>query len=66
MAGLGIPRLTIGKVLNHSEPGVTSVYDRHSYDREKRHALEAWGRHLEQIVSGEKVAPGNVVELTRA
>jgi Phage integrase family len=39
MTGMGIPRLTVSKILNHVEPGVTAVYDRHSYDREKREAL---------------------------
>jgi integrase len=29
MAGMGIPRLEIGKILNHAEPSVTKVYDRH-------------------------------------
>jgi hypothetical protein len=28
------------------EPGVTKVYDRHSYAKEKREALESWGRRL--------------------
>ena len=32
MAGSGTPRLVISKILNHVETGVTSVYDRHSYD----------------------------------
>jgi len=50
MASTGIPRLTIGKVLNHVEPGVTSVYDRHGYDLEKRQALDAWARRLSEIV----------------
>ena len=36
----------IGKILNHAEPGVTAVYDRHSYDAEKRQALDAWARTL--------------------
>jgi hypothetical protein len=40
MAGMGIPRLVIAKILNHVEPGVTAVYDRHSYDNEKaRHSM---------------------------
>jgi hypothetical protein len=39
------------KILNHVEPGVTAVYDRHSYDREKREALEAWSRRLQLLVS---------------
>ena len=43
MTGMGISRLVVGKILNHVEAGVTAVYDRH-YDREKREALEAWGR----------------------
>ena len=63
MTGMGIPRLTVSKILNHVEPGVTAVYDRHSYDREKREALEQWALRLRIIVSGlrevgaEEVAP---------
>ena len=49
---MGIPRLTVSKILNHVEPGVTAVYDRHSYDREKREALEQWALRLRIIVSG--------------
>jgi integrase len=51
MTGMGIPRLTVQKILNHVEPGVTAVYDRHSYDREKREALEAWSKRLMMLVS---------------
>jgi integrase len=39
MASAGVPRLTISKILNHVERGVTKVYDRHSYDPEKKAAL---------------------------
>ncbi len=60
MASMGTPRLTIGKILNHVEPGVTAVYDRHSYDQEKRKALNAWARKLESIISGKKA---KVIEL---
>lgn len=49
MAGAGVPRLVVGRILNHVEPGVTAVYDRHSYDAEKRAALEAWAARLEGI-----------------
>ena len=59
---LEISRLTVSKILNHVESGVTSVYDRHSYDREKREALDAWGRRLMEIVTG-KAARKNVVPL---
>ena len=50
MASAGVPRLVIGKILNHAEPGVTAVYDRHSYDAEKRAALEQWARTLQRIL----------------
>jgi len=59
MTGAGIPRLIVSKILNHAEPGVTAVYDRHSYDAEKRQAFETWGRKLESILTGKtgKVIP---------
>ena len=63
MTAMGIPRLTVGKILNHSDSGVTAVYDRHSYDREKRDALQAWGRRLEEIVSGRAAPADKVVRL---
>jgi hypothetical protein len=52
MRCMGISRLTVKKILNHAERDVTAVYDRHSYDPEKRTALDAWGRGVEAIVSG--------------
>lgn len=62
MTGMGIARLTVAKILNHAEAGITAVYDRHSYDREKRHALEAWAARLEEIISGNAFTD-NVVPL---
>ena len=55
MAGAGVPRLVISKILNHVETGITAVYDRHTYDPEKRKALIAWGRRLEAILQSESV-----------
>jgi integrase len=51
MASMGISRLVVGKILNHAEPGVTKVYDRHSYDAEKRQALNAWGERVMELVT---------------
>jgi integrase len=51
MTGMGIPRLTVKKILNHVEREITAVYDRHSYDMEKREALESWAKRLMTIVS---------------
>src|SRR5712692_10085515 len=50
MASGGIPRLTISKILNHVERSVTAVYDRHSYDAEKRAALTWWDEKLKEIL----------------
>lgn len=50
MASMGVPRLVISKILNHVEPGITRVYDRHSYDAEKREALERWATYIEDLL----------------
>ena len=50
MTSIGISRLVVSKILNHAEPGITAVYDRHSYDHEKRAALDAWGARIEAII----------------
>jgi len=43
---LGYPRLIVQKVINHADNSVTSVYDRYSYEREKREALSRWTEML--------------------
>ncbi|MFZ5557685.1 MAG: tyrosine-type recombinase/integrase [Pseudomonadota bacterium] len=53
MTSLGISRLVVSKVLNHAESGVTAVYDRHSYDAEKREALTRWADNLERLVGSD-------------
>jgi integrase len=66
MARLGINLPVIEKLLNHvsgSFAGIVGVYQRHSYDAEKRAAMQTWSRHVEAIVTGEAAA--NVVELRR-
>jgi integrase len=62
MAAAGLGRLTIAKVLNHKEREVTSVYDRYGYGPEIRHALDAWGARIEEIISG-KEQPNNITPL---
>jgi integrase len=64
MTSMGISRLVVSKILNHVESGITAVYDRHSYDQEKRYALDAWGRQLDTIIKGKKEE--KVIELKRA
>ena len=55
MTSMGISRLVVSKILNHVESGITAVYDRHSYDAEKRQALEAWGQRVEEILQASAV-----------
>ncbi|MGH8226980.1 MAG: tyrosine-type recombinase/integrase [Steroidobacteraceae bacterium] len=52
MTKLGIPRLHVEKVLNHSTGEIAEVYDRHDYLPEKRAALERWGEHLQALIEG--------------
>jgi|APSaa5957512535_1039671.scaffolds.fasta_scaffold15235_1 integrase len=60
MTGNGIPRETVQKILNHVERGVTKVYDRYSYDQEKKNAMTKWGRILNRIITGET---GKVIQM---
>src|SRR5207249_10377021 len=48
---LSVSRLVVSKLLNHVEPGVTKVYDRASYDPDKRRALDAGARALDAIAT---------------
>jgi hypothetical protein len=63
MTGMGIQRLVVKMILNHVDRDITAVYDRHSYDQEKRAALLKWDRHLADIIAKEPVSTGNVLEL---
>jgi integrase len=61
-ARLGIAVHVVEAALNHrsgSIRGIAAVYNRYSYDTEKRAALEVWGRHVEGLASGKLVARFN-------
>ena len=66
MGAAGVPRDHIAKVLSHVEggPRATRIYDRYSYDAEKRMALETWNRALAGILTA-KPKPGAAVVLIR-
>jgi integrase len=62
MAELGVQPHIIEAVLNHvsgHKAGVAGIYNRASYEAEKRRALELWANQIEQIVAGRaaKVVP---------
>ena len=51
---LGVSLQVIEAVLGHtsgSRSGVVGVYQRHSFDAEKRAALDAWGNHVTELVA---------------
>ena len=55
MAGLGVAPHVADKILNHQSgtiSGVAAVYQRHQFLAERKAALEKWGAHVAQIVSG--------------
>lgn len=57
MAGMGIMPHIIEAVLNHISgfrSGVAGVYNRNTYDAEKRRALDQWAEHLDAIIAGRK------------
>ena len=53
MAQLGVSRFIIGRILNHADPSVTSVYERHDYAAEKAQALGAWGERVGEILAAD-------------
>jgi integrase len=60
MAKLGIHLPVIERILNHNSGpsfgGVAGIYQRHSFEDEKRAALEAWAQHLLSLNTGSVVA----------
>jgi integrase len=57
MAELGIQPHIIEAVLNHvsgHKGGIAGVYNRATYDREKREALSLWAEHVTALIEGRK------------
>jgi integrase len=55
MAGLGVAPHVVEAVLNHAsgfKASVAGIYNRHSYDQEKRAALTLWEQELGSVVNG--------------
>lgn len=65
MSNAGVAGLVKPLILGHAPQGITrQVYDLFDYLPEKAAALEAWGRRLERIVTGEE--PAKVIQLRGA
>jgi integrase len=67
MAEAGVARQHISAVLNHVEggPTATRVYDRYSYDIEKRAALETWAKDLSRILAAKPKAGAVLVPMAK-
>jgi hypothetical protein len=66
MAELGVQPHIIEAVLNHvsgHKSGVAGIYNRATYDKEKREALNLWAAHLLAVIEGKRPT---VVPLRRA
>ena len=63
----GTPPHIIEAILNHAsghKAGVAGIYNRASYEPQKRISLEKWSNHLETLISGKRSS--KVVNLYRA
>ena len=65
LARLGCPRVVQDRILNHVDNSVAAIYDRHSYDTEKRNALERWGEKIGQIINPKELTD-NIINLGQA
>lgn len=63
LARLGVRRDTLRHILNHSDNSVTAIYDRYGYMAEKRHALNLWARHLQNLIDGSNNSDSNIITL---
>jgi len=61
LAEIGVPDIIAERVLGHKLQGVMAVYNRHSYDQEKREALLKWEARLLEIIGGTEAS--NVIRL---
>jgi integrase len=63
---LGVKLEVIESILGHisgSRRGVVGIYQKHKFADESRQALDAWGRHIDGLLTGKS---SNIVALTTA
>jgi integrase len=66
LAEIGIDDVVAESVLGHKLQGIMAVYNRHSYDVEKRQALEKWEKKLRRIIGIDELeATGKVIEFRK-
>lgn len=57
MSALGVQPLVSELVIGHKQTGIIAVYDVHSYENEKREALQRWSDDLMRIVQARGTDP---------
>src|SRR5262249_32581649 len=50
LSQLGVLPVVAELVIGHQQQGISAIYDRHTYDKEKRAALQLWADELLRIV----------------
>jgi hypothetical protein len=60
LSALPVPPDVAELVIAHARPGLRKVYDMHSFEAEKRRALELWAGRMRDIVAP---PPANVVNM---
>jgi integrase len=63
LAEIGVDDVVAERVLGHKLQGIMAVYNRHSYDTEKRQALDRWDRKLRKILGFEEQVASKVIQL---
>lgn len=63
LAELGVSDIVAEKILGHKLQGVLAIYNRYSYDEEKRQALQAWERKLKKIVGIKTARSAKVIDI---
>jgi len=61
---MGVSDVVAERVLGHKLQGMMAVYNRHTYDEEKRQALNLWERRLKEIL-GISEALDNVIQFKK-
>ena len=65
LAEIGIDDVVAERVMGHKLQGMLAIYNRHSYDTEKRQALDKWAKKLRQIVGIEEIQAANIIDFKR-
>jgi integrase len=64
ITAMGFGRDAMNRIQNHKEGGIADVYDRHRYETETKHIMEAVAAKIMDIVDG-RAAAANIIKFGR-